>query len=70
VVEDDDLELVVGLVDRLRRRTGEQVLELHLHDRGVAAGLVVFGLLHHQRVAADHDDVARAEFLSGFHAVS
>ncbi|MPM87532.1 hypothetical protein SDC9_134631 [bioreactor metagenome] len=69
-VELNHFELVVGLVDRFRRCAGEQVLELHLHYCSVAAGLVVFGLLDHQRVAADHDDVAGAEFLSGFHAVS
>ena len=64
---DDLLELVVGLVDGLGRRIGEQVFEFELDDGGVAATLAVFGFLDDEGIVADHDDVADAEFLSGFH---
>jgi hypothetical protein len=63
----DLFELVVGLVDRLGSGAGEQVLELELDDRGAAAALAVFGLLHDERIVADHHDIAGAEFLGGFH---
>jgi hypothetical protein len=45
----------------------KQVTELHLHDRGIAAGFVVLGLQHDHGIAADHHDVADAEFLCGLH---
>jgi hypothetical protein len=63
----DLVELVVGLVDRLGGGAGQQVLELELDHGGAAAGFVVFGFLHDERVIADHDDVAGAEFLGDFH---
>jgi hypothetical protein len=66
----DLVELVVGLVDRLGSGAGQQVLELELDDGGTAAALVVFGLLHDERVVADHHDVAGAEFLGDFHGVN
>ena len=62
-----DVELLVGAVDGLRAAAGQQVLELHLDDRRVAAGLREFGLLHDHRVLADHDHVAGADFLGDFH---
>ena len=54
-------------IDGLRAARRQQVLELHLHDRGVAAGLGELGLLHDHRVRADHDYVAGAHFLSDLH---
>src|SRR5262249_2860635 len=45
----------------------EQALELHTHGGGVAAAARVFGLEHDPGVAALHDDVAGADFLSDFH---
>jgi len=49
------------------RRPGQEILQLHLDDSGIAAGLVVFGLLYDQRIIADHNHVASADFLCGFH---
>ena len=69
LVEQHLLELVVGAVDGFAGSPGQQVLQLHLDDGGVAAGLVVLGLLDDERVGTHHDDVAGAEFLCGFHAV-
>jgi len=43
------------------------VTHIHLDHGGVAAGFLEIGFLHDQRVFADHDDIAGAEFLSGFH---
>ena len=63
----DDVELLVGAVDRLRARSGQEVLELHLDDRRVAARFVELGLLDHHRVLPDHDHVAGADFLCSFH---
>ena len=44
-------------------------IHFHLDDRGVAAGFAVFGLEDDHGVVADHEDVANAEFLSGFHKI-
>src|SRR5690606_38100913 len=66
-VQQHNFKFLVGLVDGLAGGTGEQVLELQLNDGGVTAGLVVFGLLDDERVGTDHDHVADAQFLCGFH---
>jgi len=66
-VERHGVELVVGTIDALHAGAGEQVLQFHLDDGSVAARFREFGLLHHHRVFADHDDVAGAEFHCGFH---
>jgi hypothetical protein len=61
------VEFLVGAIDRLRPGSGKEVLEFHLDDGRVAAGFVEFGLLHDHRIVADHDHVAGADFLCGFH---
>jgi hypothetical protein len=66
-LELDHVELLVGAIDRLGTVAGQQILELHLDDGRVAAGLREFGLLHDHRILADHDHVAGAYFLGDFH---
>src|SRR5690606_4732182 len=67
LLEDYHLELVICLVDRLGGDAVEQVLELHLADRRVAAGLVEFSLLNLPGGAVDHHYLTGTDFLRCFH---
>src|SRR5690606_12388866 len=67
LVKDDHFELVICLVHRLGGDTIEQVLELHLADRRVAAGLVEFSLLNLPGRAVDHHHLTGTDFLRCFH---
>ena len=62
IAEDDVVQR--RLVENMVQKGG---YETAVVDGGVAAGLVVVGLLPDHRVAADHDHIAGANFLSGFH---
>lgn len=66
-IEDDRLQLVVGLEHGLGTGAGQQVLQLHLDDGSVTAGLVELGLLDDPGSAIDVGNLAGAELLSGFH---
>ena len=65
--EDEVFELVVGAEHRFRRRIRQKVLHLHLDGGGAAAALRVFRLHNDHRILANHEDVAKAQFLCGFH---
>ena len=69
LVQNDLVELVVGLKDHFGVEVGDQALELHAYGGRVAAAAAVFGLQDNHWVLAVHDDVAGADFLSDFHRV-
>src|SRR5690606_24172312 len=67
VFKHDVFEFFVRLVNRFAALCGPQSLDFDLYDGRVAARFVVFSFLDDERVAADHHDVAYAQFLCGFH---
>ena len=66
-LEDEVLELVVSAEDGLGRGVRQKILHLHLDGGGAAAALGVLGLDNNHRILADHEDIADAQFLCGFH---
>ena len=67
-IQNDLVELVVRLEHDFGTEVGDQAFELHAHGGGVAAAAAVFSLEHDHRVFSVHDDIAGANFLSGFHS--
>ena len=65
--EHEVFELVVGAEDGFGRGVRQKILHLHLDGGGTAAALGVFSLNDDHRILADHEDVADAQFLCGFH---
>ena len=66
-VQNDLVNLVVGLEDVFCAEAANQAFELHAHGGRVTAAAAVFGFQHDHRVLAVHDDVSGADFLSDFH---
>jgi hypothetical protein len=70
LVQNDLVDLVVGLEHDFGAEVGDQALELHAHGGRVAAAAAVFGFQDDHRVFAVHDHIAGADFLSDFHSGS
>jgi hypothetical protein len=67
LVQNDLVHLVISTENHFGTEVGDQAFELHANGGRATTATLVFGAQDDHGVFAVHDDVANADFLSGFH---